>query len=69
MVEAILFNTFPLNNKINGKFLKKSVKGETTYANALIKSQRLDQKISETSMQKVKKGNYYTMIYIELEKN
>ena len=52
-----------------GKFLKKSVKAEATYANALIKSQRLDQKISESSIQKAKKGSYYSMIYIELEQN
>ena len=52
-----------------GKFLKKSVKAEATYANALIKSQRLDQKISESSIQKAKKGGYHSMIYIELEKN
>ena len=52
-----------------GKFLKKSFKAESTYANALINSQRLDQKISESSIQKAKKGSYYSMIYIELEKN
>jgi len=52
-----------------GKFLKKSFKAESTYANALVNSNRLDQKISESSIQKAKKGSYYSMIYIELEQN
>ena len=47
----------------------RSIKAEGTYANALIKSQRLDQKLIEADIQKSKKQGYYSMIYIELEKN
>ena len=52
-----------------GKFLKKSVKAESTYANALINSSRLDQQIIGDDDEKIKKQGYYSMIYIELEKN
>ena len=65
---TLIKNTAIKTEEIFGS-VKKKIKGDSTYANALINSQRLDQKISESSIQKAKKGSYYSMIYIELEKN
>ena len=65
---TLIKNTAIKTGEIFGS-VKKKIKGDSTYANALINSQRLDQKISESSIQKAKKGGYYSMIYIELEKN
>ena len=65
---TLIKNTAIKTGEIFGS-VKKKIKGDSTYANALIKSQRLDQKISKSSIQKAKKGSYYSMIYIELEKN
>ena len=49
--------------------VKKSIKAESTYANALVNSNRLDEKINNDDSKKFKKQGYYSLILIELEKN
>ena len=52
------------------KSAKKKIKAEATYANALINSNRLEKKkISGDDSKKFKKQGYYSLIFIELEKN
>ena len=47
---------------------KKKIKGDATYANALVNSSRLDSKIPKDATKKLK-GSYYSLIFIELEEN
>ena len=49
--------------------VKKSIKAESTYANALVNSNRLDKKkINNDDSKQFKKQGYYSLILIELEK-
>ena len=60
-----------VKKKTGGVFrsVKKSIKAESTYANALVNSNRLDKKkINSDDSKKFKKQGYYSLILIELEK-
>ena len=60
-------NTVTKTGEIFGS-AKKKIKGDATYANAMVNSARLDSKIPKDVTKKLK-GGYYSLIFIELEKN